>query len=1306
MPDDAPESQDAKTIRELISQAGLTARIDHGQLPDASHPDKLGRYPVTGHLGAGGMGEVLQVRDEDVGREVAAKVVLGEADGPMLAKFILEARVTGQLEHPNIVPMHELGMTHDGRVYFTMKRVEGEDLERLLDGSRGGADRSIYEYLQIFLKVCDAVAFAHSRGVIHRDLKPANIMVGRFGEVQLMDWGMAKVTGQPDSAASGCTLALGVEGPLKTLDGTIVGTPAYMPPEQAEGRIDQVDQRSDIYALGSVLYELLTLEPPYTGDSAWTVLDQVIAGQLAPPSQRAPGRNIPWELETVVLKAAAHRKEERYQTVEALKGDLERFLAGQTLGAARYSAWQILVKWGRRNQAAVLAGLAVCVIAIGLTLTYLVKMQSALQREADLRAKADDATRVAVRAKRVAVRERGVAARERDRARSERDRARDEERKTVKALALAHAKAAEVAANNGDALLATFLAARSIELADNPQARELFNTHRQRVHTLINTLRGHRGAIRTAVYDPAGLRILTASTDRTARLWDASSGKQIAVLRGHTRLLRGAVFDKTGARILTWGEDSTARLWDATTGRSLQVFRGHRDWVVSASFSPDGRRVLTASADKTARIWDVASGKELRRLGPHVNPLRQALFSPDGRRIATHCGGQGSRLWVASTGKLIKAFELVGFENSLALSADGKRLVMAKGSGAIRLFEASTGRRLAEFKGKGGAVWAVFSRDGKELVSGWGDGTVRVWDARTGKERMRFGGRAGWLLRPEFSADGKRMLTVSTRGIAQVWDLATGKPLGLIASHRGALGSATYSPDNKQILTASSNPIRPGSQTAQLWSDEAGSWLAQFPTRHATFNPDGSLLQFVTKQGEVVLWDTARQTTHSTLTSAKGKIYHTSFTPDGKSVLTQSVEDTVRLWSIATGKPRITFQPKRGVETTIVLSADGRRILTTAGTGTAEVWDAATGKRLALIERKGLLSEHGTTVFSPDGGLIASETSTGKVSVYHAISGKRLYEVNTATQLGASNVMSIRFSRDGRWIATLAGDIMVWSARTGFGQCTIEVHGNVFEMTFSPDSNQLLTATDFSGLALWDVRTGKKRHSLGGRMQAFHHAEFSSDRRRIIAVSSKDNSIRVFDAATRKLVASIRGPRARIWSATISPNGQLIVADSAKGPVRLWRNPLRITPRQAMLTVRLRTGMLLTGMTLAPEPQMQVPPHYIRLAGAIDEATVTALRRRFPTSAAIEKARDAVLSAADPAGAWLALYRELAGTWRANARRLFVREALLRALARRSARKRPVLHLALTRPADVRKKARALLASGHTHPLLKEIARD
>ena len=334
----------------------------------------VGRYPVVSLLGRGGMGEVLRVRDPDLNRDVALKRMRDTVTSPRaLDAFLLEAQVTGQLAHPNIVPLYELGREVDGRRYFTLKRVEGHTLEQLLAAERAAGpapvSRSLARDLEILIKVCDALAYAHHRGVLHRDLKPSNVMVGAFGEVLVMDWGLAKLIGSsdPDVPALEVDVEMDADGvrTFETVNGAVLGTPTYMAPEQAEGRIHDLDARTDIYALGGILYEMLTLRTPYVARTSMELLAQVRAGRLPPPRVRAPDRRIPAELEAVTLRAMALDRDARYPNVEALASDLRAFVEGGLLLAARYTLLQRLGRWARRHRGALRAVGAALLVAAG-----------------------------------------------------------------------------------------------------------------------------------------------------------------------------------------------------------------------------------------------------------------------------------------------------------------------------------------------------------------------------------------------------------------------------------------------------------------------------------------------------------------------------------------------------------------------------------------------------------------------------------------------------------------------------------------------------------------------------------------------------------------------------------------------------------------------------------------------------------------------------------------------------------------------------------------------------------------------------
>src|SRR5262245_42353545 len=337
------------------------------------------RYLLEGEVGRGGMGAVLRAVDCDIRREVAVKYLLDQGDPGKQVRFVEEAQITGQLDHPNIVPIHELGVDAQKRLFFSMKMVRGRSLAQVLESLRhdpkgAGKQYTLARLLSIFVNVCNALAYAHSRGVIHRDLKPANVMVGDYGEVYVMDWGLAKVLGPavptatlvngPIGPAAALPVADGASGSRPetvmtnrtpnvalTQEGSVLGTPVYMPPEQAEGRIADVGRRSDVYSLGAILYELLTLQPPVERTGGYPeVLTRVITGEILPPEKRAPKRHVPKELSAVVMKALAKERAQRYQSVEELRRDIERFQEGRSVSARDDTRWEAVVKFVKRNK--------------------------------------------------------------------------------------------------------------------------------------------------------------------------------------------------------------------------------------------------------------------------------------------------------------------------------------------------------------------------------------------------------------------------------------------------------------------------------------------------------------------------------------------------------------------------------------------------------------------------------------------------------------------------------------------------------------------------------------------------------------------------------------------------------------------------------------------------------------------------------------------------------------------------------------------------------------------------------------------
>ena len=361
------------------------------------------RFGDYHRLGQGGAGTVDSVSDPHLGRRVALKRLRPEhaQKKPIQFGFIREARVMAQLEHPGIVPVHELGVTEDGHVYFTMKRVKGQTLqEQLLASPLGAAPDAgrVSRRLEIFIRICEAMAFAHSRGVIHRDLKPANILIGEFGEVLVMDWGLAKVVGHPDDRTEGEDEAISESlqdvGRMRTIVGSLRGTPLYMSPEQARGEVDQLDRRSDIYALGVMLYEFLTDAVPSRGLKLKDIVHSVVHDPVIPPRDLAPREKIPRELNAICMKALEKNTTDRYQDVSAILDDLQAYRDDMPVSVLRESPIRRIAKWGKRHpvitaSAGVAVVVAVVMIAVGITMRT-VRMSGIIEL-ADTHRRAGDA---------------------------------------------------------------------------------------------------------------------------------------------------------------------------------------------------------------------------------------------------------------------------------------------------------------------------------------------------------------------------------------------------------------------------------------------------------------------------------------------------------------------------------------------------------------------------------------------------------------------------------------------------------------------------------------------------------------------------------------------------------------------------------------------------------------------------------------------------------------------------------------------------------------------------------------------------
>jgi WD40 repeat protein len=469
-------------------------------------------------------------------------------------------------------------------------------------------------------------------------------------------------------------------------------------------------------------------------------------------------------------------------------------------------------------------------------------------------------------------------------------------------------------------------------------------------------LSGHDGEVRSAAFSPNGRRVVTASADGTARIFDATSGKQIQLLRGHNDLVNSAAFSPDGRFVVTASNDKTVRIWDAMTGKEITVLHGHEKEVNSAAFSPDGTRVVTASNDKTARIWDTTSGEQIAVLRGHEDTVNFAEFSPDGARIVT---ASGSAL--------------------LTLSAAGAFSDMT-----ARTWDAATGKQLVIMRGHGDILYSArFSPDGKRVVTASADSTARIFEADTGREIRALRGHENWVKSAAFSPDGTRVVTASGDKTARLFDAATGK-LIMVLRHEDRVNSAAFSPDGSAIVTAS------GDRTARIWNAKANDAieLGGEVSYVATYSFGGKEIIGASSSKIAHVFDAATGAVTAALEGHSESVWFATFSPDGKRVVTASTDKTARVFDPATGKAISVLRGHEDAVRSAAFTPDGRLVATASRDKTARIFEADTGREIATL--RGHESWVNSAVFSPDGKRVLTASADKTARIFDALTGKEI----------------------------------------------------------------------------------------------------------------------------------------------------------------------------------------------------------------------------------------------------------------------------------------------------------------------------